>query len=300
MKTFKTSELPHAFIHQTAESGKCSASMEFSGDTFYSYSTALAKFITNKKGARVLVVNTGGYSVTTSKHQSWLLQAIPSSMPVVWFSTSERGSRVLDKEPLDFYNHALAQAAECEQKATKARKDTVKANLTGEAQKWLERAGFISEFFGLRKKVDGMTLAKFRKAAELAEKKAAEARKTDAKRHAERLAEQQREYQERYDAWKCGEQAGYFPPNLFPVAFRVEDSEEDSQLVSTLGVRVPLREAQVAYRFITSRKGQEWRENGETCPVGGYAVQSITPAGIVAGCHRITWEEIERLAPVLS
>jgi len=63
---------------------------------------------------------------------------------------------------------------------------------------------------------------------------------------------------------------------------------------------VPLQAARVAYRFATSKRAQGWHENGETCPVGHYRLNAINAQGIVAGCHRIAWSEIERLAPVLA
>ena len=39
-----------------------------------------------------------------------------------------------------------------------------------------------------------------------------------------------------------------------------------------------------------------WRRNGESCLVGVYQLDAITNQGIVAGCHRIAWEEVERFA----
>jgi len=62
------------------------------------------------------------------------------------------------------------------------------------------------------------------------------------------------------------------------------------------GARVPLDEAQRAYRFAVIQRARGWHRNGETFKVGPYQLDAVNEQGVVAGCHRIAWDEIERFA----
>lgn len=59
----------HLWAQQTQDEGR-SSNVYFEGATIYSYGThyPLGLFITNKKGEKAVIINTSGYSVTTTKH----------------------------------------------------------------------------------------------------------------------------------------------------------------------------------------------------------------------------------------
>lgn len=292
MKTyFKSAELPHTWFHQAAPAGRCPAHERFDGPSYYSYATEIARLI-ERKGQRAVIINATGYSVSTSRHLHGVRMAIPSGVPVFEIDGLGRGVSLDRIEGPALFDHAVKQSAEAEAKASKAR--TNKDWHTRRAAEWLEKASQINSFFGLRRKVDGRVVERLKDAALREEKKNA-ALRAEREREAQRLREIERQKQLRdFEAWKQGHgDAGAFNRNLFPVAFRIEENE----LVSTLGARVPLESARVALRFILRKRGQDWRENGETCPVGHYRLNAINGAGIVAGCHRVTWEEIDRIAP---
>jgi len=256
--------------------------MSFNGDAFLSYGTAIARHIEHK-GKAAVVINDTSYSVTTSKHQGQLRQAV-SGMTVFHIGGINMGSSLSDIGGKELFDYAVKRAAYFAAKIEKARnKDQYRA----EQSKWLESAAKVNEFFGLRRKVDEKTIERLKLATQRAE--AARA-KAEAKRELAARLEQEAGYA----AWLRGETGEYFNPRLFPTAFRVEGEE----LVSTLGARVPLHDAREAYRFARTHKN--WHRNGETCPVGPYQLDAINEHGIVAGCHRITWAEVERLAPVLA
>jgi hypothetical protein len=62
---------------------------------------------------------------------------------------------------------------------------------------------------------------------------------------------------------------------------------------------VPLCHALRAFRFLKlcHDTGRTWNANGRTIRVGHYRIDSVSPSGdFVAGCHRINWNEVERLA----
>lgn len=300
MKTFKTDELCHVFFHQGAPSGKCSASMTFEGPSLYSYRTVMARLL---PGA--VIINTQSYSVTTSKHQSWIDRAIPSGMQVFHFDgeppTGPDTGRLL-------FEHAITKAADCEALSLRARREGMKATQLERSAKWLRRAEEIKTFFSLRRKVDSKTVERVRKAAEVAERKAAKERAEQEKQRKEREAARREEMRECYENWKANRPTGHFDSRLFPVAFRVESVRDCGEvpgpnnydeLVSTLGARVPLDAARVALKFILRKRGQDWHRNGETCPVGHYQLDAINSAGVVAGCHRFSWAEVDRVAGMI-
>lgn len=67
-------------------------------------------------------------------------------------------------------------------------------------------------------------------------------------------------------------------------------------LETSKGAHVELGEAHKAYRFARINRIKGWRRNGDTFKVGDYQLDSVNEQGIIAGCHRIDWEEIERFA----
>lgn len=284
MKThYKSAEIAHAWMHQLSPHGNSPGAMSFYGPLFRSYATGIGRIV-QRNGKTAVIVNDRSFSVSTSKHQGVMRCAIPSETTVFHFDDGY--STRLNPTGAELFEYALDRSADCLTKAAKAR--VRKDWHNGQAGEWLEQARAVSAFYGLRRKVDEKAVQRL-SAAKAREEKARVAREAA---QAEKL---RAEMQADFDAWKRGEDVhGYF--RAFPVAFRVEGDE----LVSSLGARVLVKDAKVALRFVQSRKGQEWRENGETCPVGGYRVNSITPAGIVAGCHRIAWDEIAHVAELLN
>jgi len=263
--------------------------MSFNGDAFSSYSTVIARHIEHK-GKPAIILNTRSYSATTSsKHQPQVRRAIPSGIPVFRVDHCGMGTR-LDLTGGELFTHYVERAAEQEalSLAPRIRQSTRDAHKAS-AGAFLEQAKAVSEFFGLRKKVDAKAVARLATAKAREEKRQ---REVQAAQDRQRRVDMQAEY----EAWIANWPNRYFDARLFPVAFRVEGED----LVSTLGARVPLQAARVAYRFAIHRRAQGWHRNGETCEVGMYHLDAINEHGIVAGCHRIAWSEIERLAPVLG
>lgn len=295
MKTVFTShEIAHIWAHKSAPYGKSPGAVSFDGPVIRSYQTAMARHIEHK-GKPAIILNRTSYSVSTSKHQGRIWGAIPNDA-TVFHVTNQRQGTDLRLSGKELFEHYVERAQSCEEasRAPRIRQATIDSR-KGLAASYLEEAKRVAEFFGIRRKVDEKAIARLADAKQRAEKRAAV---EQAKRDAEQMAEQEAQYR----AWLAGTASSWgFNARLFPVAFRVESGSDGGyELVSTLGARVPLHAAQVAYRFATSKRGQEWRENGETCPVGSYRLNAINAQGIVAGCHRISWEEIERLAPVLG
>lgn len=74
-------------------------------------------------------------------------------------------------------------------------------------------------------------------------------------------------------------------------------------LETSHGAEVPLTAALQVFRMVKlcRERGKGWKRNGATLPVGYYQVDAIDAEGnFVAGCHKFSWPEIERLAALLS
>lgn len=292
--TFTSQEIAHVWAHKSAPYGKSPGAVSFDGAVIRSYSTAIARHIEHK-GKPAIVLNTTSYSVSTSKHFGRIASAIHGlDMPVFRVDGQPMGAdlRFSGDELFTYYVEKAAQCLKAAEQP-RIRPHTVEAH-KGRASSALEQAKAVAAFFGLRKKVDEKAIQRLAAAKARAEKRERIAREKAEARERERQ-------QSAYAAWIASQpmpdgQSDWFNARLFPIAFRVEGDE----LVSTLGARVPLQAARIAYRFATSKRGSAWRENGEICTVGHYRLNVINEQGIVAGCHRITWEEMERLAPVLA
>lgn len=298
MKTYFTSkELPHLWANKSVPAGRCPAHESFEGDYYYSYNTIIAAHRTHK-GKPWVLLNSRSYSPTTGGHMSGVRSALHGhTAPVFEIEGAGTGQNYefQTTTPAQLFDYAVKQSAEAEAKAARAR--TNKDHYSGAAARWLEKAAKINTFFGLRRKVDAKVVSRLKEAAAREEKKNAALRKAEEARLAIINAERDALRRQWYEQWKNG--AGGIDTHNFynlPVAFRIEENE----LVSTLGARVPLDAARVALRFIMRRRGQEWRANGDRCPVGHYELSAINAAGVVAGCHRFSWDEVERVAGLLS
>lgn len=74
-------------------------------------------------------------------------------------------------------------------------------------------------------------------------------------------------------------------------------------LETSHGASVPLADAIKAFQFVklVRERGQGWKRNGATLPVGHFQIDAIDVSGnFVAGCHKIGWNEISRLAGQLG
>lgn len=98
------------------------------------------------------------------------------------------------------------------------------------------------------------------------------------------------------DAWRAGGGTVGQPSHEWPTLLRVDGDD----MQTSKGVRVPLTEAHKAYLFAMLKRSDEWRRNGETFGIGMYQLDSVTSEGIVAGCHRISWAEVDRFASVMG
>ena len=103
---------------------------------------------------------------------------------------------------------------------------------------------------------------------------------------------------ERLGLWVKGE-IDYSNFYNSPCKLRValESGDENLPVIQTShGAHIPYKDGERCFRFAIARREKGWRRNGEQFEVGVYQLDAINEHGIVAGCHKIDWKEIERFA----
>jgi hypothetical protein len=290
MKTVYTNdEIPHLWAHQTQEYARGAGSISFRDKTGYSYAMPICRHEVDKHGRPCILFTTKGYSVTTSKHISMFARAIPSDATVYQVPTVCTSDHASNITELD---RAIADLAT---KAHKARPGTLKAASLAEqlTNDIANRNAYALAFKVRTKPLDTEQAAKL--SAKL-ERDAAKARKLSERLAKEREASERAEHAIHVAEWIAGQRDSvpYFAWER-PVYLRAKGDEmETSQ-----GARVPLSHAKRAIQRVcrVREAGVAWQRNGETVHVGVYQLDSISETGdVVAGCHRITWTEIERFA----
>lgn len=209
---FKSGEIAHVWANQQPpfnRIGNSPGNMRFSGDSFYSYGTVIARHLTHK-GRHAIVRDTASLSISTSNHQSHVWRAIPPGIKVFTVECAARG-QYLFHEPhslaAHYANHALRLIASLDDIAP-AKKDGTHSKvqmrklceITVRAKSLLLKAAEAAEFFRIAKP-KACRLLKTRAtffesasqgALEGAEKMAEARRKRDAKREKERKADAER------------------------------------------------------------------------------------------------------------
>lgn len=301
MKTyFNSDELPHKWAHQLAERGTCAQSMSFDGKSIFSYAMEIGRIIEHK-GKRAYLLNPYGVSsVTTSKHQNAVVRAIPQN--AVKFDCACLG-RNSDTNPSTIFDYQIirAEKALTASKTARQRKEA----LLAEYSEWITKANQVAEFFGLSRRADTSSVEK------LQNRVAAQKRKAEWESKIQN-AKTERENAQLIEQWINGMDV-HFPLAVQKVMLRIElpdgwvispdtncAGEYVGEVVTTRGVRIPANEAFKAYRFAMAKRTTGWRRNGETFSVGDFQLDAVNEQGIVAGCHRIEWNEIERFAKSMA
>lgn len=77
-KNVRSDEIAHLWVNGSQPSAQ-SSSASFEGDKFFSYGTVIGQKVRNKAGRRAYLINSSGYSSTTSMWQAVMKSAIPKS-----------------------------------------------------------------------------------------------------------------------------------------------------------------------------------------------------------------------------
>lgn len=280
-------EVAHLWANQSRERASGSH-FYFEGDTIYSYGSHFP-IARHYKGAVLFTSN--GRSVTTARHKN-ITRSACSHLQVFYVANPLRNPG------REFVNDYAAHIKELIARAGRAR--NVAQALEGveravnEANQFCEQFGFKTRF-EMPDNIDELR----------AKAKASAERERNAK--AAREAKFERECAEIVQRWLAGESV-QVPGALSKVYLRTKSVEmpvngeatAHHELLAVMetskGARVALTEAEKAFRFASAMRERGWKRNGDQFKVGDYALDAVNEQGVVAGCHRIGWDEIERFA----
>jgi hypothetical protein len=287
MKTvFTSNELPHVWAHQRAPKGRAPSAMSFDGPDFRSYSTTIA--LLTRDGSACWL-NTRRYSNTTSKHQSAVRQALPRTVRTfaVPFAPAYDAAANVDRL-LDAARSEGDTAADI--RATHPRRKSQIVEHAARCESLLATAREACEFFGITRDCSHAALDTLRETIRQRQAAAAALAAKEARKR-ERLA------RAALREWLAGEDVSiYRLPSMGGAFLRVKGGNVET----SKGVSIPLEEARAALAFVQSKRAEGWHRNGSTYPIAGYQLDAVNSEGVVAGCHRITWKELQRFAATLA
>tara|TARA_R110002051_G_scaffold322839_2_gene414488 strand:+ start:569 stop:1471 length:903 start_codon:yes stop_codon:yes gene_type:complete len=292
------SELAHKWAHNT-DTGKSQSStnMSYYGNCLFSYGTCIAQKI-EIKGNQIVLVNQTNYSVSTSKHYShaWRAYKHLETLPVMHHV--QIGSQELMpkygslKEFAKDQIKLLIESAQNDLTASARRRKASYAEMDiASAGKHLEHARTYARLFGTRSRIPNLVepgeMEKYKAKALATEKRI--------------QAKAQKEAKVKIAEWIDGKPYVSIPHSVSCVYLRrlesvPRGSNESRQIETSQGARIPYDDGKRCFEFILKMRAKGWRKNGEQFKIGMYSLDSVGQDGIVAGCHRIGWKEIERFA----
>jgi hypothetical protein len=294
---FPNREIPHLWMHQAqAEARNSDGTLYFNGPTIYSYGShfPIASHVLNERGERAVLFTIARYSVTTSGHCSAVAAAIPANVPI--FRVSHvRGSWGETPSHSDNAENYISRISELLDKVSRARSN----------REWLEREALSLReelrryvaFFGF----SGIAVPNSENLDALQGWISAHAEEEQGrKEEAARCAEQKRRREQRAQIkrFRSGDPTVNYIRGIPPM-LRLRGNEVET----SLGARFPIEHAVRGLELVRQvrQSGQEYIHNGHAIHLGHYRIDRIECNGTVhAGCHIVSWTEIESIAPQLE
>lgn len=291
---YKTKELAHVWVYDRAKLGtgrNPQGNFYFSGAVLYSYrdNYPIAKIYDNglDGDSRAVTINADNYSNTTARHISMARQSTGHmeqfTVPYVLADSLHEHER-----NLQWYGEQISKT---ESKLVRSR-----SNASWHARqlsKLVNEANGYRRFFGVEWPPflldDSETMKERVKASSLAERR--------------RKAQEQRDIavrnQEAIDGWLAGDKYAQVPYGLDRVYLRVVGDNVETSKGAVFPIDHALKGLQLV-RAVKAR-GEAYHRNGHTLHLGIYAIDSIdTDGNVKAGCHYVTYSEIERIAPMIE
>lgn len=326
-----SSEVIHIWAQQTQESGRCS-NVYFEGTTrLYSYGAhyPLGLFVENKKGEKAVIINTQGYSSTTSGHILGAKYAtnhykqfyLPNTATM---KSIEQVARYGWNEA-DLKKHTVSALSEAivtcvESYFYSLRSDTMKLK-AATLESWKNTALskcdsyiVILDWYGFKMTPAAKkALAKLSGLSPVAAKEAAQkAKALEGKKRLKAEKERQKR-NEAYlalciPAWQNGEAAFLAPDSGEEVSTRFIANASyvylrvaSENIETSKGAKFSIEHGLKALPLIEAAKEKGWHKNGHTIHLGHYQIDEILPNGDVkAGCHFVPYAEINRIALILK
>jgi hypothetical protein len=277
-----TRQCVHVWAQNSQDEGRC-GNVFFEGAVIYSYGYhfPMARHVTNGAGEEAVLLTTAKFSISTGRHQSFVLGAVShrKRFCVTHLGRSRFGACNLTPE--DHKLNLRDYRVRIEESVLRARRARGNKDW-GLARALGNEANAYAEFFGLPERVQPLSDELVREIEEAA-------------RRAEAAERERRRLKDRANAaaveeWKAGERM--VCPRTDKVHLRLWGDEVET----SWGARVPLGAARALLPFL--RKGEmpppAFRR------VGDFHVDEVTATRFKVGCHTVETAEVERLAAQLG
>lgn len=290
---FTNAELAHIWMHQRQDEGhNAGRSFYFNGDTIYSYGShfPIARHVTGANGEPAILFTTRSYSVTTSGHISRVRRAIPPSARI--FFVRNPGDSL--RYEIDAAGAAIRSNLERAASANKRNAPKYYSAAIAARDAAIELAAFFA--------LDTSSLPELPNAEDVTRvvKEWREAERIEAEARAKRQAREQKIARNKaIKAFLAGDHRVYVRNEDGSALLRVNGD----MVVTSMGAQFPLDHARKGLQLVrrVMSRGYEWIRNGHTFRLGHYGIDRIEVNGTVhAGCHVVTFAEIERIAGQLE
>lgn len=316
MKTvFSNDMVAHIWANQTQNEGRnANGSSWFRGDTLYSYQTPIARIVESPEtGDDVVLITSRSYSKTTNgKHVPRARLAVfrrnnPVSVFTVpdvgeWSGYPHAGADKGAWRRTHDINVEYLQGQYEKEKLRQSRSNTMRPHNVFLADVYTQLYDYANTFklmiiYPDREADEAEIRAKLGRPERIARLDAAAAER-EAK-EADRQLAAALQGAEKREKWIAGVFSGRCDCPSGGAMLRVDKDE----LITSWGARVPLDHALAAFKLIArhlATKSTEAVIPGEGFRVGHFKIDAVYPDGAIdAGCHRIYWQEMERVAATI-
>jgi len=296
-RVFDNAGVAHQWVHprESDDHGRSNnGQFYFVGPTIYSYGNHFpVAMIREYKNKPFVFYNGDSYSISTSRHQSLIRQAIPNDWIIFSCDTVEIKA-IVDSYPQKTTHNWIRHIFKGRRKKLN--------KLIKDINRPRARQGYGHIYFSIIYEIENLQAYGFE--YELPEWFMEDYNALSAKREErerkreERSKEQTRiralQEKERIPLWRAGEYNGSM--YNVPVMFRIKDNE----VQSSQGARFPkidaIREWPEILRGYQKTRGTESPSWIPPQPIrlGSFTVDRFTSEGIIAGCHSIKWFEVFR------
>ena len=268
------------------------------GDKLYSYGSHFVVARHVEAGERwVVFLNSRSYSVSTSRHQSYASRAA-SHLERFWLPNPTASVR----EALDYYRDRLSDILR-EYAGTTSRHTRLRPAIENNARSVVDDFNRLRELSGSRRKPLELP-TDFLEASAAIAKRDRNVRARAESTGKRRAAKRERELLRLVDDWKAGENVEI--SELSKVYLRIRGelvwTSHGANFPLSHGLRIlgRLRGVRILSESVGGAKAV-WRGRDADAPMrlGHYQIDKIDASGVIAGCHRIEWDEIDRIVALV-
>lgn len=291
---FSTDQTIHVWAQRSQPYGRnAKASVYFEGDTLYSYGAhfVMARFvdIEGPEAQTIVLLNSESYSVTTSRHQGNASYAVNQYKR---FSVPKPGAEMsYDHEAnvkhfVDLAAHHGKDAANARRRASNREASACYAVGALESAREYARLFNVTSVHIPSDSIDWLAYL------------------ADLKKEAERERKERafRQFMKGLKSLRAFRNEGVFngPCRISSVALLYVDGET---IRTSHGAEFPTAHGIKAWKLLKRirKSGRDWHRNGQQIRLGHFQIDKITADGTIrAGCHTLSWHEVERIAGVLG